>query len=185
MLYYIFFKYIIGFIFILSTVFYSFSSDLKENMVLIPSGEYIPLFKVGNEKTELVYVRSFMIDKFPVTNKQYYDFLVLNSEWSKDNIKSIFADSNYLSHWDEMILNDISYFPVINVSWFSANAYCDFYNKRLPTIDEWEYVASSSSTDPCGKNDPKYLQDILNWYTGEQISSFISINDMSKNYWNV
>ena len=36
--------------------------------------------------------------------------------------------------------------PVTSVSWYAANAYCEAQGKRLPTTDEWEYVAQASET---------------------------------------
>ena len=171
---------------LINTSVFAYSNDfkLKNDMIFISGGKYYPLFKIKNNY-EFIKVSPFYIDKYPVTNYDFYYFLINNPKWNKNNIKTVFADKNYLSHWDELKFEDIYYYPVINVSWFTANAYCEFYGKRLPKIDEWELVGSSSKLNPIGKNDPEYLQDILNWYTDDKFNYLLNINNMKKNYWGV
>jgi dipeptidyl-peptidase-4 len=38
-------------------------------------------------------------------------------------------------------------FPVDQVSWFDASAYCEHIGMRLPTAQEWEYAARAGNTD--------------------------------------
>jgi len=42
--------------------------------------------------------------------------------------------------------------PVVEVSWYGAKAFCDFYGYRLPTEEEWQAVAdyNGSYTYGCG-----------------------------------
>ena len=40
------------------------------------------------------------MDKSAVTNSAFSLFLEQFPQWKKENIKSVFAESNYLSHWE-------------------------------------------------------------------------------------
>ncbi len=157
------------------------------NMVFIPKGEYMPLFKVGdNFLDEKIVVNSFYMSKYPITNSDFKYFIDSNPDWSKENIKNLFADKEYLNHWNDTVsFNTIASCPVVNVSWFAANEYCKYIGGRLPNIDEWEYVASASITEPDAKNDSDYLNNILNWYINSDFNDFISIEFMNSNYWGI
>lgn len=168
-------------------IFYSFSSFTKTNndMVLISSGEYIPLFKYGTDYSEKIYVKSFMINKYPITNFEFKEFISKNPKWDFKNIDKIFADNNYLNLWKNNDISDIYEKPIVYVSWFAADSYCSYINARLPTIDEWEYVASAGLNTSNGKNEPNFLQNILDWYIASQDKDLINTKNMQSNYWGV
>lgn len=167
-----------------SNICLSCEYNFKNDMIFIPQGYYKPFFNYSN-KDDSINVSAFYINKYPISNIEFMIFVLNNPEWNSDNIKTIFADRNYLSHWREDIdFNQTKMQPVVNISWFAADAYCHYIGGRLPTLDEWEYVASASRYDPIGKNDALYLQQILDWY----IKSQYKIQQLAiyePNYWGV
>ncbi len=107
-----------------------------EEMVLIPAGEVT----IGtDEKTDLtsgneddphvIFVETFYIDKYEVTNGQYTKFL---SETGHRKPK----------FWDNPTLNAPDQ-PVVGVNWEDAETYAKWAGKRLPTDIEWEKAARS------------------------------------------
>ena len=139
------------------------SMSQEQAMRKIDGGAYIPLYGNSNEE---VKVNSFHIDPLPVTHEEYLQFVKEYPEWRKSQVKGLFADKRYLDIWD----NDLSYpsklkdSPVIQVSWFAAKAYCACQGKRLPTVDEWEYVAMSNAVKKDARGDSLYNIAILRSY---------------------
>lgn len=170
-------------------VMYMFSFSSKSNslndMVPISSGYYTPFLKSSSDISEITYVNSFMINKYPITNFEFEKFILDNPKWHYSNLASIFADKNYLSHWRDVDISLIYNYPVIYVSWFSADAYCSYIGGRLPTIDEWEYVANAGIDTLDCRDEINYFQNILDWYIASQVNGLIDISKMQKNYWGV
>ncbi len=138
-------------------------SDIKPGkMSVINKGTYVPLYSADTQK---VRVDEFLMDVYPVTNADYLLFLTHHPDWKRKNIKSIFADSNYLRHWqtDTSFDAKIANSPVVNVSWFAAKKYCDCMGKRLPNVAEWELVAKASESKKDASKDVKFNQWVLNW----------------------
>ncbi len=171
-------------VFMLVVAFTLPNVQAQDGIVKINGGTYIPLYGVDST---VVTIDDFSIDIYPVTNAQYLEFVKEYPSWQKSKVKRLFADGNYLVDWE----NDLSYgkslsadAPVTNVSWFAAKNYCDCQGKRLPTIDEWEYVAMADEITADARTKVSYNQKILDWY--EAPKSFNnSIGSTFKNYWGV
>lgn len=134
-----------------------------ENMVAIEGGAYTPLY---GSSGELVRVEDFYIDAEPVTHADFLNFVKEYPEWQKSVVKRLFADERYLHFWknDLEIPENLKNSPVVQVSWFAAKAYCDCQGKRLPMVDEWEYVAMASATQKDAREDSLFTLSILSSY---------------------
>ncbi|MEH1006916.1 formylglycine-generating enzyme family protein [Winogradskyella sp. ECml5-4] len=155
-----------------------------KDMVLIEGSRYIPLY--GRDST-VVEVKDFKMDIYPVSTENYKQFLKDNPKWRKSKIVSLFADKSYLSNWKtDLEPNDSIHpnSPVNYVSWFAAKAYCECQNKRLPTIDEWEYVAMADETTKDARVKPSYNAQILAWYEAPRTKES-RIGETPKNAWGV
>lgn len=114
-----------------------------------------------------VRIEPFRLDRTPVTNAQFAQFVQKHPEWRRDNVPRVFADEQYLSHWQSPVQpreEDLQR-PVVHVSWFAASAYCESQGGRLPTWHEWDYVAAASASQRDARNDPAWRQQILGWYS--------------------
>jgi sulfatase modifying factor 1 len=134
-------------------------------MVAIPTGAYLPLFATNGAR---VRVAAFAIDREPVTRGALLRFVRANAAWRKSAINPAFGDRAYLSDWPSDLDAGGTVAlaqPAHNVSWFAARAYCEAQGKRLPTTDEWEYVAAADETRRDAMSDPAFLQRLIGIYT--------------------
>ncbi|HDZ41979.1 MAG TPA: sulfatase-modifying factor protein [Bacteroidetes bacterium] len=113
------------------------------DMVLIPSAEISYELKSNDDfipypesSKEIVrQIDSFLIDKFPVTNEQYYRFISETGYLPADTV-------NYLKHWVNGIYEQgKGKYPVVYISLEDAKAYARWAGKRLPTEAEWQLAA--------------------------------------------
>lgn len=160
------------------------AQSVPEKMSLIPAGSYTPLY--GD--TSDMRVESFLLDQYPVTDSEFKLFLDADNKWMKENVKTIFADQGYLKNWENP--GNPGYekpwdSPVTNISWFAAKEYCKWKGKRLPTMDEWEYVGMASAAKPNAINDESFYQTLLNWYSKPNPSRHPSVQKGFKNYYQV
>ncbi len=113
--------------------------DLAE-MRLIPEGEFVMGRSKGypDERPEHgVLVKAFYIDTYEVTNKQYGQFLKSPAGRGHEPDQP-YGDYMPADYFTSGRYND---YPVVNVSWYDAKAYCEWVGKRLPTEYEWEKAA--------------------------------------------
>ncbi len=129
-------------------------SEIDEmTMVYVPAGNFIMGSPDGvgnyNEHPQhTVYLDAYWIDKTEVTNNMYKKCVDAGSCTHPASYSSNTRDSYYEnSSYDN--------YPVTNVTWDQANAFCYWAGKHLPTEAQWEKAArgTDGSSFPWG-NDP-------------------------------
>jgi formylglycine-generating enzyme required for sulfatase activity len=117
----------------------------EEDMVPIPAGKFEmgrhkstrddstkmrPIVLLDDRPVHTVSLDAYWLDKTEVTNAAYAKFLAARSG----------RKAPY--HWVHgKIPNGEENFPVYDVDWDDAGAYCAWAGKRLPTEAEWERAA--------------------------------------------
>jgi len=124
-------------------------------MRLVPSGEFLMGSENGREDerpVHKVYLDSFYIDKYEVTNALYkacVDARTCDSpKQASSNIHSIYYGNPEFDNY-----------PVIFIGWNMAKTYCEWRGARLPTEAEWEKAARGTDgrTYPWGEEiNPTY-----------------------------
>lgn len=155
---------------------------IPEGMVKIPAGKYQLFFEEKQDKT--VEIKSFYLDATPVTNEDFLQFVKQNPKWMKSKVSKLYADVGYLKHWksdtdfgNSVIKNS----PVVNVSWFAANAYAKWKGKRLPKLVEWEYAGGAPIL-----NEKRPMEEvILAWYSKPTPKVYPAVGATLKNKFNL
>ncbi|HBP89294.1 MAG TPA: formylglycine-generating enzyme family protein [Nitrospirales bacterium] len=144
-------------------------------MVLIPSGEFLMSNYYSRDPQgkglHTVNVDAFYMDIYEVTISRYL-FYLRSAQRQEPKI------------WTQPNLPKSENRPVAEVSWYDAQAYCEFYGKRLPTEAEWEKAGRGTDGRiyPWGNRRPSGGQYSQYWYVdGTRVSKARGTMEIGRN----
>ena len=142
------------------------SSAAERTYVDLPGGEFSSALKYEDSGSG-VRIAPFSLMKLPVTNADFLVFVRRHPQWRRDRVAGVFAESRYLSHWagpTQLGPQALPRQPVVWISWFAANAYCQAQGARLPTWSQWEYAAAADEQRADARGDRAWRERMLSWY---------------------
>jgi serine/threonine-protein kinase len=189
-------------------------------LVFVPAGQ----FEMGSNDLENCFyanpahdvsLDAFWIDQTEVTNSMFTVFLNDQGNQIEDGIKWLEPGAGhrgieygYIKEKEGVFSTQEGYenYPVIEVSWYGAAAYCSWIGGRLPTEAEWEYAArgpeakqypwgnafDGERVNYCDKSCPEawrdesFADDARRWTTVGNYpngASWCGALDMSGNVW--
>jgi len=139
---------------------------LEDEMALVPDGEVV-VGQIEEEPADervseeemaarqgrVVRVERFFLDRHPVTNRQFYEFVAAGGYqqvalWEASVLPAVldFVDRTGMPgprFWsDGCYAPELHDHPVVGVSWYEAAAFARWVGKRLPSDAEWVKAAS-------------------------------------------
>jgi gamma-glutamyl hercynylcysteine S-oxide synthase len=134
---------------------------LEQNMALVPDGEVLLGRAAEGEENpddpppapRVVRVDCFFLDRYPVTNRQYYEFISSGGYqqmplWDESVWLAVLDFVDRTGKPGPRYWRDGCYgpgednHPVVGVCWYEASAYARWSGKRLPSDAEWVKAGS-------------------------------------------
>ena len=106
-------------------------------MMYVPAGEFSMGSNKGSSNEQpihIVYLDAYWIDQTEVTNAMYAK-CVEAGKCIPPRLQGSYTRDSYYGN------SSFADYPVINVTWYDAQAYCGWRGDRLPTEAEWEKAA--------------------------------------------
>ncbi|MFC5578414.1 formylglycine-generating enzyme family protein [Lysobacter niabensis] len=172
---------------LLALPFAGLAGDTAPRYAGLPGGTFKSALQYEDAKGG-VRIAPFALMRTAVTNAEFLAFVRKHPQWQRDRVASVFAEPRYLSHWQsptQLGSQALPQQPVVWVSWFAANAYCESIGARLPTWSEWEYAAAADETRRDARKDPAWRERILSWYSRPSNEALPRTGLQAPNAWGV
>ena len=155
-------------------------------------GDELPVHQVG--------VNAFQISQYEITSRQYCAFLndrdIKNNGSYQDVLFIDILDSDCpVRYAGSQFVPEKGKgeYPVSEVTWFGARAFCEWMGGRLPSEAEWEFAARGGSKSNNYKYSGSDKLDEVAWYkgnskghahpVGQKAPNEQGLYDMSGNVW--
>lgn len=171
------------------------ATNEEPQMVEVKGGTFTmgSTYPEDNNPPHEVTVGDFSISKYEITNYQFACFLKANENQPVKSNEPLYYECNWGIEQGKPVSGYESH-PAIYITWYGAQAYCEWAGGRLPTEEEWEYAARGGLN-----GNPDHLfsggmeLDSLGWYAGNSEGkphpigtkqpNELGIYDMSGNVW--
>ena len=124
------------------------SSKDGMTMVYIPTENFAMGSNEGSQDqapVHDVFISGYWLDSTEVTSKMYSTFLNSEGNQIEGGISWLNQTEPYVGVFEKdgswQVLPGMENLPIVGVSWYGAQAYCQWAGRQLPTEAQWEFAA--------------------------------------------